>query len=79
MTPLARASALIEECIRFYTDEKLQILLTATELSGNLKAFVIMTTDAPINAHEPKKKGISFSKHKFLQTVYSSLITIMVS
>jgi hypothetical protein len=57
MTLLARASALIEECIRFSTDEQLQFLLSATELSGNLKALVIMTTDAPVNAQESGNKG----------------------
>jgi hypothetical protein len=57
MTLLARASAFIEECIRFSTDENLQFLLTATELSGNHKALSIMTTDGLINTHESRNKG----------------------
>jgi hypothetical protein len=81
MTPLVRASAVIEECIRFSTYEKLQTFLTATELSGNLKALLIITKGAPVNAQESRNKEgiITFLKHKFLQRMHCPLATIIVS
>jgi hypothetical protein len=60
MTLIARASAVLEECIRFSTDEKLQTFLTATESSGNRKALLIMKEGAPGNAQESRNnEGIA--------------------